>query len=308
MTVTNALVVGYGSIGARHARILQELGCAVGVVSAREDVHARRFSNVAEALGKFVPDYVVAANETTRHLPTLAGLEQAGFDGPVLVEKPLGEPGQPPHTGENGSIFVAYNLRFHPLIVELKRRIKGKPLVSAEIRCGSHLPDWRPGRDYRETASAKRARGGGVLRDLSHELDFANWVFGPWKRLAALGGRLGPLEIETEDVFALLVETDACPIVTISLNYLERREERRIVVNTGETTFCADLVGGSLHEGRDAVLVTDALDIDDTYREEHEAILAGRPAHCCTLSEGELVRSMIAAAERAARDGVWVSR
>ena len=47
---------------------------------------------------------------------------------------------------------------------------------------------------------------------------------------------------------------------------------------------------------------------DETYRKEHQAILAGRPAQCCTLSEGELVRSMIAAAERAARDGAWVSR
>ena len=37
------------------------------------------------------------------------------------------------------------------MIVELKRRIEGKPLLSAEIRCASHLPDWRPGRDYRDT-------------------------------------------------------------------------------------------------------------------------------------------------------------
>lgn len=306
--MTNALVVGYGSIGARHARILEELGCVVGVVSSRNETPGRRFANLAGAFDTFTPDYVVIANETTKHLPSLAELERLDYDGPVLVEKPIGELDQPPHRGNNETIYVAYNLRFHPVMVELKRRLKGKPLVSAEIRCASYLPDWRPGRDYRDTASAKRAHGGGVLRDLSHELDIANWLFGPWKRLAALGGHLGPLEIETEDVFGLLLETDACPVVTISLNYLERRDERRIVINAGETTYCADLLGGSLHEGHDALLVAEALDIDDTYRREHEAILAGRPTQCCTLSEGELVRSMIAAAERAARDGVWVSR
>lgn len=306
--MTKALVVGYGSIGARHARILEQLGCIVGVVSARSDVHARRFPSVAEAVAGFAPDYVVVANETTRHLGTLSELEQVGYDGPVLVEKPLGEPDEPPYTGKNRSVFVAYNLRFHPVVVELDARIKGRRLVFAEIRCGSYLPDWRADRDYRTTASAKKASGGGVLRDLSHELDFANWLFGPWKRLAALGGRFGPLEIETEDVFTLLVETDACRVVTISLNYFERREERRIIVNCEDTTICADLVGGTLHEGRDAVFTIDALDIDETYRKEHQAMLAGKPAALCTLSEGELVRSMIGAAEKAARDGVWIAR
>ncbi|MFQ5957892.1 MAG: Gfo/Idh/MocA family protein [Alphaproteobacteria bacterium] len=306
--MTSALVVGYGSIGARHARILEELGCAVGVVSARNGVHARRFADLARAFDAFTPDYVVIANETTKHLPALAELERLGYDGPVLVEKPLGEPGQPPYGGKNGAIFVAYNLRFHPLVLELKRRIEGHRLISAEVRCGSHLPDWRSGRDYRETASAKKASGGGVLRDLSHELDFANWLFGPWKRLAAAGGRLGPLEIETEDVFALLVESDACPVLTVSLNYLERREERRIVVNTRKTTLCADLIAGTLHDGADAVFTIESFDIEDTYRKEHETILAGKPAGCCTLAEGERVRAMIAAAEKAARTGAWVSR
>ncbi len=306
--MTNALVVGYGSIGARHARILEELGCVVGVVSARKGTHARRFAELAGALDAFSPDYVVIANETTKHLPALAELERLGYDGPVLVEKPLGEPGQPPYRGRNGSIFIAYNLRFHPLIVELERRTKGKPLISAEVRCASHLPDWRPGRDYRTTASAKKASGGGVLRDLSHELDFANWLFGPWTRLAAAGGHLGPLEIETEDVFALLVESDACPVLTISLNYLERRAERRIVVNTRETTLRADLTAGTLHDGADAVFAIESFDIDDTYRKEHEVILAGKPAACCTLAEGELVRAMIAAAEKAAHTGAWISR
>ena len=33
--MTKALVIGYGSIGSRHARLLDELGCEVGVVSQR---------------------------------------------------------------------------------------------------------------------------------------------------------------------------------------------------------------------------------------------------------------------------------
>jgi siroheme synthase (precorrin-2 oxidase/ferrochelatase) len=34
-TYTTALVIGYGSIGARHARLLIELGCRTIVVSGR---------------------------------------------------------------------------------------------------------------------------------------------------------------------------------------------------------------------------------------------------------------------------------
>ena len=38
-----------------------------------------------------------------------------------------------------------------------------------------------------------------MLRDLSHELDYMTWLFGPCRRVAALGGRFGPLAIDSDE-------------------------------------------------------------------------------------------------------------
>ena len=45
-------MIGYGSIGARHARILGELGCNAAVVSQRAVSFPRIFKDIARALNK----------------------------------------------------------------------------------------------------------------------------------------------------------------------------------------------------------------------------------------------------------------
>ena len=82
------LVVGYGSIGSRHARLLTSLGCEVAVVSSRDIDHPVRYRTLADALS-WKPDYVVIANRTSQHYQTLKELAASGFTGTVLVEKPL---------------------------------------------------------------------------------------------------------------------------------------------------------------------------------------------------------------------------
>ena len=54
------------------------------------------------------------------------------------------------------------------------------------------------------------ARGGGVLRDLSHELDYLLLLGGSWRRVAGAGGRIGPLDIRSDDYWSLLLELDGC--------------------------------------------------------------------------------------------------
>ena len=41
--------------------------------------------------------------------------------------------------------------------------------------------NWRPKQDYHTSYSAYKNKGGGVLLDLSHELDYATWIFGSLK-------------------------------------------------------------------------------------------------------------------------------
>src|SRR5215472_1264696 len=128
----SALVVGLGSIGERHARLLSELGHDVAVVSRRGLGDKRRsYPMLGDALAAERPDYVVVANETAEHHATLMALASAGFAGRVLVEKPLFDRLAPLPEHRFRASFVGYNLRFHPVLQELGRVLEGEHPISA---------------------------------------------------------------------------------------------------------------------------------------------------------------------------------
>ena len=302
-----SLVVGFGSIGQRHARLLRELGCDVAVVSSRTSPDFKTFPALPQALSAWSPGYVVVANPTHAHLDTLQVLIRQGFKGRVLVEKPLFKDAAPLPPHEFSMAAVAYNLRCHPVILRLKDRIRSCPdLVAASLYTGSYLPDWRPGRDYRESYSASKARGGGVLRDLSHELDYATLLFGPWTRLTAKGGCSGTLGIDSDDHFTLVMETAAVPVLTLHVNYLDRIPARQIRVTAGQHTFHADLMANTL--AVDGETEAFSLERDDTYRQQHRLMLAGDTGILCDFEQGLAVMETIAAAEKAAQAHTWETR
>ncbi len=270
------------------------MGHDVAVASRRADIgHAPRFGSIAEGLSAFAPDYAVVCTRTAEHGRDLEAL--AEFDGLVTTEKPLFEQSRPAPETRSKGVFVGYQLRFHPLIQALREDLREREAFSAHFYVGSHLADWRPGRDYREVYSASRAQGGGALRDLSHELDLAAWLFGRWRRMAALGGRVGNLEMDSDDAFSILMETERCPLVTVHMNCLDRPARREIVVQTDKGTLSANLIHANV-------------DRDQQFIAMHKAILEGGGGDACRLDEGLFVVKTIEAAEKSSSEGVWVTR
>ena len=301
-----ALVVGYGSVGARHARLLTELGCRTVVVSKRNVNFPIVYSDLAVALTKENPQYVVIANETNRHHETLLMLAQLHYEGITLVEKPLFSRYIEISPLPFQKVFVAYNLRFHPIIQRLKWLLADEHVLSVQAYVGQYLPDWRPSSDYRASYSASAEQGGGVLRDLSHELDYLTWMLEGWKRVSSLGGHLSSLKITSDDVFALMMVTPSCPVVTLQMNYLDRVGRRLMIINTAKHTIKADLIKGTIMVDKDNELFSVAR--DDTYHDMHEALLSGREDIACFLDEGLETLRLIEATERAAKCCEWVER
>ena len=300
-----AIVVGFGSIGARHAEILTELGLSVTVVSRREQVSYPRAAGLADAVTSQPDALVVIANETSAHHATLAELLESGHTGPVLVEKPLYRDSAT-DLSPGDRVFVGYNLRFHPLLAKLRDRLAGRSIHTIEAAVGQYLPDWRPQREYREGYSASRAGGGGVLRDLSHEIDYMLWLFGAWERLSALVGCSGSLDVESEDYAHLLIRGRGFQAATLGLDYLDRNVRRAVnVVHDGGTTRL-DFVAGSLVENG-STLATVELDRNHTYRAQHEALLRDDRENLANYQDGLQAVRMLEAAERAASEGEWVT-
>jgi len=304
--MVRALVIGYGSIGSRHARLLSEFGCAAAILSRRQIDFPVTYSDLASALRGHRPDYIVLANPTHLHHETLTELVVSGFTGRILVEKPLFDRSRTIPDNSFQSISVAYNLRFHPMIQRLREVVANENVLSVNAYVGQYLPDWRPGTDYRQSYSASAGQGGGALRDLSHEFDFLSWLFGNWRAITALGGHISPLEIDSDDLFVLLMQTEHCPVMSVQVSYLDRSARRSIIVNTECHTIEADLVSGSFAIDQDVEIFT--TERDHTYREMHRAILAGDLGSLCSVDDGLATLQLIEAAERTNCNKEWITR
>lgn len=304
----SALVIGYGSIGARHARLLAEFGYAVHVVTGNAECPWQKYSTIPPALS--AADYVLAviANPATRHVDTVLELRSEGYAGRILVEKPLasGSPISIPLVEE--SIRVGYNLRFHPLLRRVRKLLSGRRIFTLNAYVGQYLPDWRPGIDYRNSVTACASLGGGVLRELSHELDMVLWLTGPWKRVSAQGGRVGNLEMDTDDQHSILLQTEGCQAATIHMNCLDRIGSRTLRISAEGMSLHADFSAGMLLVNGDSGEIKEQfrIDRDETYKAQLVDVLADM-RDGCTWQEGLAVMGLLEAIELSEREDRWVT-
>lgn len=288
------LVIGFGSIGKRHVAAYKDEGAQVALVTAQSILDSETFTNTTDALAIFKPDIVVIANQTDKHETALKELVSLDYRGVVVAEKPLAS-----HSFELNHHFsalvVAYNLRMSPILQTLKKELVDKKLVSAIVYCGQYLPDWRPNRDYRNIYSSKKEMGGGVLRDLSHELDYSQWLFGRIKNVAAMGGHFSELEIDSDDVFSILGESVECPVINISINYLDRVVKRTILVHTTNETYHADMILGKLCKNSEVLL--ENIKTVSTYAQQARHVLNDDFEFFCDFSDATNTLNLIKAAE-----------
>ena len=300
------LIIGHGSIGKLHAEVFKSLACDVAVVTGQSIDTYPSYPSLPEALAARSWWGVVVASPTSLHAAALETLQQHGFKGRVLVEKPmLSELAEVPAALAE-QVAVGYNLRFHPLLLRLRDELKGQRVITVSSYVGQYLPSWRPARDYRESYSAKREEGGGVLRDLSHELDFLRWLFGAPTRLVAMGGHYSSLELDVEDSVSILMKTESVAKLTVELNYLDRPVSRFIRVHGDLHSWHLDFIKGALT--RDGLeIATAALKRTTTYESQARAWLDGDASVIASCSDGLAVVSLFECIEQSLTQSQWMN-
>ena len=300
--MTRALVIGYGSIGQRHALWLKQLGCEVAVVSRRKIDFNPLYQTVEGALLGQGSDYVVIANNTSEHADTLKIIANSGFAGKVLVEKPLFKDAVDFKLPDSIDCYVAYNLRFHPLLWRIRDLLVNQKILQANIYVGKYLPTWRPGE--RIGYSGNKDLGGGVLRDLSHELDYIEWLLGSWVSVSAVCGHFSDLPITSDDCVSVVGETLHAPAVNLQMNYLDRIGKREIRIQCDAMTIYGDLLTGRLQFNE---TVEDfKIQRQDTYLAQHRAVLSGDKTKLCAFRSGLKLMKVIASIEKASQKKAWI--
>ena len=299
-----ALIIGCGSIGMRHADILKQIGFDIAGVTHRQDLNFSCFSNIKEALYIFKPSIVVVSTQTSEHYKNCQELEENRFSGIVLIEKPLSTILQSDIHTPSYNAFVAYNLRFHPVIQNIRKLLHGRQIFSAQLSVGQYLPTWRPSQDYRKCYSSHKQQGGGVLRDLSHELDLALWLFGNWHKVTSRIGTWGKLDISTEDTVDILAECSKCPSVTIHLDYQNLFPHRTILIQADGLSLRGDLIKNSLQFNDTIKLFP--IDRNFTYEQQWLNIIKKKSSKIvCSWEEGIEVMRFINAIEEANKHQCW---
>lgn len=259
-------IVGYGSIGKRHASILRKL-----YPNSLIDIIDPNLGYSLEPTGTY--DVGLVCTTTSSHLDVMEIL--ADKCGLIFVEKPLhvsmDEIKAKKTLFQNSNIHVGCNIRYTEAVETLKK-IDNPILV--RITSMSNLLKWR--NDPEKTAYSFHAKlGGGVLMDFIHEPDYAYSLYGLPDSSTLLQSRLQEhVTIDSTDS-CMMLWSYSDKFISFCLSYGSEEYVRKIEVLT------KDGKSETLHITKD--------DIERSYEKQWRDILATGPknsyADCLQLYE-----------------------
>lgn len=321
-----ALVIGFGSIGRRHAANLSSLGHDVSVLRHSRAAKGRgsfpEYHDFDEALAGGTPDFAVVASPTTCHAEHALKLIDRGI--PFLLEKPptldLASTLAVQAALERKAFTryaIGFNLRFYPPLRCMKELLARLGHIYAmRVVAGSYLPGWRPGVDYRQTTSARRELGGGVHIDLVHELDYVLWFLGMPREVCAHLAKVSGLEITTQDLCAALLAYPDGAVVELHLDYLSHRSLRgcQVIAERGtlDWTFSEGIVRLTEPGGKpvDLYSLPPGYEFNRTYLDESERfvqVVRGEAEPEVDFSHGVNVMRVLEAIGEASAARRWIA-
>ena len=241
------LIIGYGSIGKRHEEVLLSIEniSQIDIVTKQLLSDKTTYKTVQDIDNLDEYNYYIIASETNKHYEQLKYLESEVSDKTIFCEKPLFESKKNLPIVKN-KVYVGYVLRFHPLLERLRELIKNETVVNVNVNCGQYLPTWRKDVDYKTSYSAKKDEGGGVLLDLSHEIDYIQWLFGKMNDIKSYQLKISDLEINSDDLTTFIGKTDTDTIVNLSIDYISKIIHRKMLIHTLNYTYELDFIKNNL--------------------------------------------------------------
>lgn len=308
-------VIGLGNISNRHRRNIRLLYPKVIIyaMSASGRVPKEAVADVdtfvisLEELILIQPEMVIVASPATFHAQHAIPLIKAGV--PVLIEKPLSASIEDSKAIAEAADFyktpvaIGYCLRYLSSSVFMKSLIEKKAIgdiYNAFIDIGQYLPDWRPNKSYRDSVSASESLGGGALLELSHELDYIQWLLGQLKPHSAILRSSKELDLKVEDLADVLACNSEGALVSIHLDFLQRKAHRKCRFIGSEGNLEWDLLLNEItiitEASEDKVFSAPDWDKNKMYLNmilDFERLINGKKNQCITLLEAQQTVSFV---------------
>jgi len=324
MSLLRAGVVGLGTMGRHHVRVLGGMAGVELVGAADPDPRARSAARSVptvadlEDLLSLGIDLCVVAAPTLTH--TDIGLRLAGAGVHALIEKPLAsdaDGGRLLATAfdERGLVgCVGHIERYNPAVRALRAR-----LAQGELGSVFQVATRRQG------PFPARIRDVGVVMDLAtHDIDLTQWVTGSrYLRVSAFTAR--PSGRPHEDLVAVTGILRDGTITSHLVNWLSSMKERIVTVTGERGCLLADALSAELWFHRNGSVTTGSIPPRHPFRDASEGDLIryavaqrealsvelenfrdavlGKPADIVTLRQGVQTLDVAEAVLAAARDG-----
>lgn len=247
--ILRAAVIGLGSMGANHSRVLADTaGVELAAVADASPAAVAKavagrpipgFLDAASLLRETQPDMVSIVVPTQLHEEVALQCIAAGAN--VLVEKPiaanLDAARRIAGAAERAGLVltVGHIERFNPAIQELKRRLEagqGGPVLQVRARRVGPFPH--------------RIRDVGVIHDLGpHDIDIMRYLLGDEIERVYAESR-SHIATGNEDMFAGLVRFRGGAMGTLDINWLTPTKERSLTVLCEKGMFVVDYAAQSL--------------------------------------------------------------
>ena len=241
-------VVGTGSIASRHLRNLLELGyrdlIAVSEFSRRSSIEIDGFSiptsndfSLLLSEDRSI-EVVFLCNPSVFHwsytLKAVNARKHVYLEKPVAVS--VDEITESARLINKSSVTIAVGnqFRFHPQLVEIKEKLKKSELGcihSVHAIQGEHIADYHPGEDFRLSYATRQELGGGVLLTQIHQIDFLNWLLGPFDHAFAMAPESSALNLGVEENISYLLMGPHKAIVYGHVDYLRRPKQSTLAIS-----------------------------------------------------------------------------
>jgi len=286
------VIIGLGSIGRKHVQVLREIHPESEIFALRSNINSKSEKGVINIYSyDEIPDnidFFIIANPTVYHKEVIKRV--LVYNKPLFIEKPV------LHELNNESIeikreiktnniytYTACPLRFHPCIEYLKKYLtSNKPRINeVSIYCGSFLPFWRPGKNFREVYSSRPELGGGVHLDLIHEIDYAYYIFGKPLKVDTFLTSQSSLGIPAVDYAHYYLEYPSFS-ATITLNYFRPNPKRCIEILFEKTVWNIDLIASTIKDEEGRILYSHPVNQKDLLQKQMSTFInnlnGGKPS------------------------------
>ncbi|MGL4484451.1 MAG: Gfo/Idh/MocA family oxidoreductase [Anaerovoracaceae bacterium] len=251
--------VGFGSIAKQHLENIRAILEGKGKKATFDLLRSSKNSNeISPAVNinkiyyqtsELPNDYdiIFITNPTSEHYDTLKNLHEHGksffIEKPVFMFPKLKEDLY--FLSKDKIYYVAAPLRYSKVIEFIKKNVEIEDVLAVRAICSSYLPNWRPNQDYRKIYSAKKELGGGVKKDLIHELDYLTYIMGWPNKLDVNFGKISNLEIDSEDI-AIYSGKFGKAFLELHLDYFSKFTRREVEIITKDELIIGDLVNNTV--------------------------------------------------------------